>query len=145
MALRVTTLLTGDVVSQPLDQPQRRVSSSLRPPGEHSLPWMGQTMGNLTGNAAHARKETSLSAHQIGRDFLKEKCSVRVRAGERLSPVLPVGIKTAAASLDGSSVSPVSVYVLNPINLSPKNLCVPQATSCLLHEFIQYTFMERLA
>lgn len=49
--------------------------------------------------------------------------------------MLVVGMATATAFLGGSLVSQASEYLLNPPDLSPKVLCVPQATSCMLHAF----------
>lgn len=52
--------------------------------------------------------------------------------GSKHSPILLVGLEIGTAFLDGSSVSYVNEYLLNPIDLSPEILCVPQASSCML-------------
>lgn len=70
--------------------------------------------------------------------FLKRKYSVRMTR-KRHSLILLVGLETTADSLGGSSVSHVSEYLLNPTDLSPTVLHVPQATSCMLQYLIQHT------
>lgn len=60
--------------------------------------------------------------------------------GKGTSAKLAVEMATATASLGGSSVLKASV---NPPDLSPKVLRVPQAISCMLHAFP--SFAERLA
>lgn len=70
--------------------------------------------------------------------FFKQKYSVRMTR-KRHSLILLVGIETTADSLDGSSVSHVNEYLLDPTDLSPKILRVPQATLRMLHYLIQHT------